>query len=405
MILTPQQEALAPILREHLYAGDERVFVIEGLSGTGKSTVVQNVLAAMGKSGTVVDRVHRSEVPPDHVAVVDYYYPEQIVRIREAIGELVHPMIVLAHPRFASMEGLGRVDHVQDLEAAGISSVIHRLDPMNDQEAASHAGQREDLIRQYGLGIGGHIRTLLNDPLLDELRATFLTTAKLHQILGHASRFHQDHTARAEALLGRTLSSRLKVELERTNFYSLEHRLATIDPNLGPILPRHPETLQMYQNIIDLRGPDCYGIDVLVPHVEPAVLTELGLIDGDLESQGYLMRIASSCIKAWVVTRTQMDGGFDDRRSLRRTFDEWGNRASAYGYLHGLELPAAGENPLWVRASTHGGFRKPDSPLFTYAAETLLQARGIPYDVRYLLMKDVMKNVVHHVTENGVRVA
>ena len=403
MKLTPQQEALAPVLQDHLASGDKRAFIIEGLSGVGKSTLVQQVLAEMGKEPSLIDGFGENlEMDPNQVAVVDYFDPEQVLRCRKIIGEATNPMILLAHPRFTSDRELGRVDHVQGLEAVGIPSVLRRLNPMNDEEAAAYAGQKPDVIREFGLGIGGHIRTLMKDPLLNDERATVLTTAKLHQILGHAERFHQDHIARAEALLGRPISHRLGVELESTKYESLEKRLAGIDLRLNPILPRHPETLRIYKDIVDFGGADCWGIDVFVPHVEPAVIAELGLMDGDLKDEGHIMKMAHSCMKAWVVTRTHMDGGIDDRRRVRRAFDEWvRGEGVEHSYLHNFGMPTAGENPLWIHAGTHGGFKHPDTPLFTYAAETLLQAHGIPYSGFY----GVRRGVAHHVTKDGVKLA
>lgn len=407
MILTPQQEELAPVIAGHLSLKDPRLLMIEGLSEVGKSSLVRSVLDRMGKTAVTIPEY--SHVDPSRylsadVAVFDYSNPQNVEKIQEALRDKVSAFVALAHPRFKSERGLDRVDHAADLEAAGIPSKVLALSPMNPPQSRDYIASFQpnpraaDLVDLYGLGIAGHIRRLLNTPELDHGNGNVLGGAKLRQILRHSIQYSRDGREKLEALLGARLPFAPQFDLDSSFDNSLERSLAFLPPDLEPQVPRFPETLAMYRQLL---ARECDRIELFVPDLDPSLLQELGVKeDGEFDSKGRILRFANWASKAGVLTPSIIAA--DERK--RWPIDEFSTYA-ARKWVKGESiegLPLATARAAYFSARSHGyPTNRLEAPLFPYSVETLLQARGVSYVADYY---GDAPTVRHFVGAEGVEV-
>lgn len=409
MILTPQQAALAPLIQEHLASKDPRALIIEGVSGVGKSSLIRRILQETGQNAVFIPAGTSSrqgrEAPDVQVAVMDYTRPERVLDFRRALEDRIQ-MVLLAHPRLTSAEGLVRVNHVHDLEKIGLPTLLHRLPPMEDSEARAFAEElsvttptpdRLTLIERYGLGVSAQVQHLMGDPDLNEERARSLALAHLHRILLQAHQYHHSPLPeRVVNLLGRDLSDHeLGLELQANRHFSLEGALAKVDPSQPYILPRYKETLELYKQIFETQR--CINVGIFAPEAGPDLLEKLGFMQGEFVPGGRLLGFCSYIRKAGLMTQKAASPYLEERGDGNPDrFEEW-LRGEIEEYI-----PRAGEYALYAVADGHGASRFLDHPLFPYAIETLLQAKGVPYLAEYVLGQGEV--VRHQVSESGVKV-
>ena len=378
-----------PVLMEAMEGGFKRPIFIEGVSGVGKSTVVQAAAEATGRELICVTEFsYGSEsVGPGDLVAMDYGNPGTFRKSLDRLGAGVSDVVILGHPQFPREDNNGweLVDHKAQLAEVGIDVDLHRLGLMHGIEVSAYLKadgiEEEQVIRalRFGLGIAGHIDTILRSGEVEVLRLRALTVAKLNQILKDGGQFHMDPVERVETLIEKRLrDDDLRREIAMHQDRTLEYRLGRLLNKADHLLPNHDRTLEIYKEIF--RFGDCERMQLFVPELDEELREELGFVhDGYFSMGGRIERFADIPSRFTAVDRNGYCGVWQHYKSVKELFfDRWMARGAESAY-------PAGENAVVFNSHAHGGNKGIDSPMAFYAVETLLQARKVSYLASYLI--------------------
>jgi hypothetical protein len=387
MHLTSSQSELLDGVVEHIRDGDRsKPLLIEGVSGVGKSTIVEEAVRQLGLQSVELDGPHRRNAfegmeLENTVAIAEIRTAGLVPAFRDLIKDKARQLILLSHPRFLEDDSSGSelVDQSVELLDEGIEVVHCRLPVMSQSEVQAYLENKDrsdaiDMVEELGLGIAGHINRLLAMSDLGEERLRLLTHAKIFQILHCAERFHDGPVERIGTVLGRQLSDALKGSFlrdnRRFNFnHGLEDRLSSLEDVEFPF-PRFDETLNYYREM--LRRNDCSAVEIFVPECPQPILDELGLEEGDFCRNGRVLQFCSGPMKVGFATQAIQGGDWQVANQSKRRLGERGV-GTLQPNMHALQFSA----------HRHGGYTMIDSPMAPYAVETLLQGKGILYEVKY----------------------
>jgi len=380
--LTPQQQNLLSQVEDGVENRPDALLAIEGVSGVGKSTLVQ--LAAAGSDADLVELEyaygrHEPLNISDKIVVVDGFDPAKIDQILAQNRGTAAKVVALMHPGLKTEKGVELIDRADLFHAAGRDFDHLRLQPMSDKQAIDYAlglnpDVDTDLVNEFGLGIAGHIRSLLDIPR-DLLRAEILTLSKLRQVLVNAERYHSFDLEDMQALLGRSIGDRLSRVVQRNPH--VEDKLAgklirARQLGVDHILPVADKTIRIYEDMLEYR--DCELIVVAVPDISDQEIQELGMQRYGFD---YNKRISAfgSTSRVGAATKDQLLGENQIDKHAKLFFNRFCSEDES-------EF-SPGDNPMVFLCRNHAPVRLVQSPMAAYAIETLLQAKGRPYRVRY----------------------
>ncbi|MEQ1849343.1 MAG: hypothetical protein ABL890_02005 [Candidatus Peribacteraceae bacterium] len=390
-LYTNQQVAAANSIVRHVTSHPAVPFVLEGVSGVGKSTAAALAAEQLELSALQIhefDRLRHYERDLDEskIAVVDCRSAEQVKSVIDDISGKVGGIVINAHPQVVDKRSTRLVNHVEEFQKHNVHVDIHRLQIMGTDEVREYLGEtapelddkKNKIVRDYGLGIFGHIRNLLSLDTLDATNAEFLTITKIKQVLSHAGAQLLYPAEQAVAILQRAFPHAIADRLKKSdNFEDVISAIVNTEGYRFPF-PRVHKTFEIYRELKE----SCAGITIYIPNVDQETLDELYIKNEDDEISGRIVRFHPNVGVPWGTTRISIVGNnFTSDESYRtmhakERFNEW-----LAGKI--TEAPNHGENPMYVRTTAHGGCDTLDHLFGMYAIETLLQGKSIPYEVRY----------------------
>ena len=401
--LTSQQEKLLPVVREHMERDSSDPLLIEGVSGVGKSTLVQEAAKKAGVSTLEIGEYESKEsyekrLYLEAVAVVDHRDAEWSGEIIANIRNKVKSIILLAHPQMPKeADFLGPVFHQSELSRVGVKVRVTKLSPMSSDEAElvsarldqSKNNAHRQLVKQYSLGIVGLINMLLCTEHLDETKARCIAVAKIWQILHCAARYHHPPSERAKVILDyQKLHGDICQELDARSRYG-----RTFESEFEDILcsdtqwplPKHNETIDIYKEMI--REGGCLSVLMFVPDIPPESLSALIQYDADRSAVvgGRIFSDGGPCGLARVAVITHDPVAYEksiESSARHHYFDSWIDGKNESREIP-EDLPHPGAHPMVFYTPAHGGSHIIDNPSAPYLVETLLQGQGIPYFARY----------------------